>query len=612
MRLLRFKVGPLLILNEDESPLVYLDTEATQITEKADLNSFREISVTHPLKHKDGRDYSQFIKPGKKVFWFNTTEGDSCLYVIDGAVKADYDANSISFTAHEVAAELQDLPPVWVDPAVSDEFLDASISSIWTLQTNGGTITEGKGYLSLYAPSGAKCIWGGSTYKSPCIAKISLLEGNSFTVMAKMEQRDTINLNAAFGLTITDSTNYGYVRIGRHKNSSDGKIYIRSDYRVPGSNEVELQGEEYKDLPNNSPLWFKIEVDSTGKVTPSWTVDLKEWTNHTTYTLSSWTPTQAGVYVRNWVYQSSYNAIKAYVHSFSYIPWKGRVVDITSSYLNGLTGNRFTVSSIPSGLKARLGGLLDPYSIIKKACEDNDLLLFFEYDYDVDTDTISRYMKLVEDSGEIKGVIDFGEDVGSLDITIDESSTYAAVAPKIDDLNDIDQIIPILDEFRNMSVSKGSNIASHVYVDQQKNYVYGPNVAAPFAKASNSYMLTADNSNANYQKVKVPNVPDEYRVAYVNITRADHHINLYWTLAEKLSSLISTKLTINFDYFERDADISQFRYRVGDWIVLRIPGYDEGIQFRVQSTEKNPHEPASLKMGLGDEPIRFTKLHKRR
>lgn len=221
-------------------------------------------------------------------------------------------------------------------------------------------------------------------------------------------------------------------------------------------------------------------------------------------------------------------------------------------------------------------------------------------------------MKLVEDSGEIKGVIDFGEDVGSLDITIDESSTYAAVAPKIDDLNDIDQIIPILDEFRNMSVSKGSNIASHVYVDQQKNYVYGPNVAAPFAKASNSYMLTADNSNANYQKVKVPNVPDKYRVAYVNITRADHHINLYWTLAEKLSSLISTKLTINFDYFERDADISQFRYRVGDWIVLRIPGYDEGIQFRVQSTEKNPHEPASLKMGLGDEPIRFTKLHKRR
>ena len=193
---MRFKVGPLLILNPDETPLVYLDSDAVTVTEKSALNSFREIRVNHPLIHDDGRDYSRYIRPGMKMFWYTTTEGDSCLYVIDGAVKYDYDANTVDFTAHEAAAELQDLPPVWVDPVVADNFQDARIGQQWTTTTNGGQITEGKGYLQLHASQGTQIVWGGaSTYRSPCIAHTPLLEGNSFTLITRiihMEQEHPV------------------------------------------------------------------------------------------------------------------------------------------------------------------------------------------------------------------------------------------------------------------------------------------------------------------------------------------------------------------------------------------------------------------------------------
>lgn len=601
---MRFMVGPILILDPDETPLVYLDSDAVTVTEKSALNSFREIRVTHPLRHSDGRDYSRYIRPGRKLFWHSTTEGDSCLYIIDGAIKLDYDANLIDFTAHEAGVELQDLPPVWIDPVVTDNFMDASIGSQWGLTLNGGQITEGRGYLQLYASAGTQLVWGGgSSYRSPCIARVQLLEGDSFTVTARITPR-VMNKDAAFGLAVTDSTLEAFYRIARHY-SSDGKHYVRTDYRNPGGTETQVQADEYKDLPVMAATWYRVEVDGDGKATTSWSPDGVTWTSHTTTQLT-WTPTRAGVFIRNWA--DLYSSMNAHVTSFKYIPWKGRLVDITDQFLTSLTGGRFTATGTPSGLKARLGGLQDPHTIIQRICEENNLLVSFSYVYDADTDTINRELRLLEDSGEVKAVLRLDEDMEGLDVTIDESGVAVAAAPRFGSSNDVEKLIPVLQEFRELTVTAGSSIPSQVYTDSQNRLVYGPSVPAPYGKATGSYLVVAGDSDAEYQKIVAPGASDESRVVHVDVSQADHPLNLYWDLAGKLDESKTRKLTLSFDYMERDPVAAEFRYRAGDRVAVQLPGWDGAAEFRVHSTEKNPHEPASLKMELGEEPIRLIKL----
>lgn len=602
---MRFMVGPILILDPDETPLVYLDSDAVTVTEKSALNSFREIRVTHPLRHSDGRDYSRYIRPGMKMFWYTTTEGDSCLYVIDGAVKYDYDANTVDFTAHEAAAELQDLPPVWVDPVVADNFQDARIGQQWTTTTNGGQITEGKGYLQLYASQGTQIVWGGaSTYRSPCIAHTPLLEGNSFTLITRIIPMPTLNNEAPFGLAITNNNFEAFYRIERRW-SNDGKHYVRTDYRNPGGTETQVQSDEYKDLSVMAATWFMLEVDADGKATTSWSPDGVSWTSHTTTQLT-WTPTRAGVFIRNW--SPDYNFVKARATTFKYIPWRGRLVDVTDEYLTNLTGGRFTATGTPSGLQARLGGLQDPHTIIQRICEENNLLVSFSYVYDADTDTINRELRLLEDSGEVKAVLRLDEDMEGLDVTIDESGVAVAAAPRFGSSNDVEKLIPVLQEFRELTVTAGSSIPSQVYTDSQNRLVYGPSVPAPYGKATGSYLVVAGDSDAEYQKIVAPGASDESRVVHVDVSQADHPLNLYWDLAGKLDESKTRKLTLSFDYMERDPVAAEFRYRAGDRVAVQLPGWDGAAEFRVHSTEKNPHEPASLKMELGEEPIRLIKL----
>ncbi len=603
---MRFKVGPLLILNPDETtPLVYLDSDAVQVTEKVTFNSFRELRVNHPLIHDDGRDYSRYIRPGMKMFWYTTTEGDSCLYVIDGAVKYDYDANTVDFTAHEAAAELQDLPPVWVDPVVADNFQDARIGQQWTTTTNGGQITEGKGYLQLYASQGTQIVWGGaSTYRSPCIAHTPLLEGNSFTLITRIIPMPTWNKSTPFGLAITNNNFEAFYRIGRHW-SNDGNHYVRTDYRNPGGTETQVQSDEYKDLSVMAATWFMLEVDADGKATTSWSPDGVSWTSHTTTQLT-WTPTRAGVFIRNW--SPYYNSVKVRATTFKYIPWRGRLVDVTDEYLTNLTGGRFTATGTPSGLQARLGGLQDPYSIIMKVCEDNGLQASFRYRYDADDGGIKRELLLTSVDDTVRGVLRLGEDIAGLEVTIDESSVASAAAPRLTALNDAEKLIPVLQEYRELQVTRGASIPSQVYTDSQNRQVYGPNVSAPYGKTGGVYVVVAEDSDAEYRRIITPGVPDEARVVYVDVSQADHPLNLYWDLAGKLDEARTRKITLTFDYIEKSPDAAEFRYRVGDLLRIILPGEDEAAEFRVQTTEKNPHEPAALKMELGEEPIKFTRI----
>ena len=106
----------LAILNPNEQLIGYLHPKYLDVTETVDsLTALRTIVITHPLfdnKKENLNYYNNLLIHGNKVFWSNTPNGDSCLYVLQDNKVVDQQKNTVVITAEEVATELNDLPPI--------------------------------------------------------------------------------------------------------------------------------------------------------------------------------------------------------------------------------------------------------------------------------------------------------------------------------------------------------------------------------------------------------------------------------------------------------------------------------------------------------------------
>lgn len=96
-----------LILNKNEEPLFYLDSEKLDIEETSEMNELRSINFTYPLDSENIQKTRNIFKIGNKI-WIPGTNGlEACLYVISSSVKYDYwDKNYIEVSAEEVLVEL--------------------------------------------------------------------------------------------------------------------------------------------------------------------------------------------------------------------------------------------------------------------------------------------------------------------------------------------------------------------------------------------------------------------------------------------------------------------------------------------------------------------------
>ena len=119
-----------ILLDNHENFIQYLDTELLQIEETDEEYGLRTIDVKYTI---DDIDYAKkLFKNGHKLFIINDSViDDDCLYVINDNIKEDYfKENQVTFTAEDILSELNYAPVI-----TQNEITSANGFSIGT--TNG-------------------------------------------------------------------------------------------------------------------------------------------------------------------------------------------------------------------------------------------------------------------------------------------------------------------------------------------------------------------------------------------------------------------------------------------------------------------------------------------
>ena len=97
----------IVILNQQEEPLKYLDAEQLEITQVSEIGELQRITITYPLDTININLIRELFKIGNKV-WVPEKNGlNACLYVISNSIKYDYwDKSSVKLELEEVLVEL--------------------------------------------------------------------------------------------------------------------------------------------------------------------------------------------------------------------------------------------------------------------------------------------------------------------------------------------------------------------------------------------------------------------------------------------------------------------------------------------------------------------------
>ena len=90
------------ILNPVEKQIGFLNPDQVDIIETNELYKLKTIEITHTLNQK----YDTLLIPGNKIWQQNTTDNNSCLYILRGPKTYNYNENTINIHAIEVAVEL--------------------------------------------------------------------------------------------------------------------------------------------------------------------------------------------------------------------------------------------------------------------------------------------------------------------------------------------------------------------------------------------------------------------------------------------------------------------------------------------------------------------------
>lgn len=134
-----------LVLDQNETPIGYLNPNRVQLSETNELYSLRNIDITHPSFDESNTDptttfirYDNYLANGNKLFLPESPSGDSCLYILLGDNEKDFKGN-INQYAEEAATELTDNGVIRLNTTVTvtSSFLQMVCGELFT----PGTIT---------------------------------------------------------------------------------------------------------------------------------------------------------------------------------------------------------------------------------------------------------------------------------------------------------------------------------------------------------------------------------------------------------------------------------------------------------------------------------------
>src|SRR5690606_24081387 len=143
---------------DHQSILDTLSLDFVRVEETREIGKPRLIKVTHPIREFPDDELSRslsIIRQGNKIWWPETPDSDSCLYVINSEITIDPLMNQITFYAEDVGVELSYLPPVEYPTHFFDRFVH-SLGTRWVTHPSytSGSASVSNGRLTITGNTG--------------------------------------------------------------------------------------------------------------------------------------------------------------------------------------------------------------------------------------------------------------------------------------------------------------------------------------------------------------------------------------------------------------------------------------------------------------------------
>lgn len=233
--------------------------------------------------------------------------------------------------------------------------------------------------------------------------------------------------------------------------------------------------------------------------------------------------------------------------------------------------------------------------------------------------------------------LDLGYNIESLELDVDESDTYTAMAPVIslqetntdttgtvtstdttslstttqaatsNTTTNREELTKILNTWKALQVDQGTQIPMIIESQSDGSYKYTSKWKAPFQKDKDSieiYDTTYTNTRynrivpTNAGKTKYPTT----KVGTVQTSEKDHYA-IYNVLANKLLQKRTPDFTLkcNVKDIQEILGVNNLGYNLWDTVKVKIPGFDYYVTGMITETKKNPHNPGENTITITSE-----------
>lgn len=289
-------------------------------------------------------------------------------------------------------------------------------------------------------------------------------------------------------------------------------------------------------------------------------------------------------------------------------------VTITPSWLNTYFGDYFTIGTVQGGKTFLYSGTIGIMDLLREIETQTSYEFQFRYEYNPETDVIHRYLDFLTQIGKtITEPIQIGYNTDNIVYEDTEADVAIAAAPtgKPSSTDNESSFHTARLAFENLAIVAGTQIPSSREKDDNGTYQDGPLTAAPYSKSSGTTYVSssASNSGALYTEVykKEKSASKVPRTTLFDSSEEDP-INLYWACVGKINEKLQPAIKLTADNMvdiHKIIDFSPTWFNVGDTVALQLPGRYDKVAARVIKTTKDPREPESDAIELGNYNIDF-------
>ena len=580
-----------ILLTGAEDYITYLDPERLELNETREAQGISTLNLTYSLDEDDNPD--TLFQLGNKIWVQGDNQLADTLYVINTKVREDLDEHYITLEAEEVLVELNYVPPT------SQTYLTSTNFNI----SNGNVVVDRK----------ALTFWFGDYYN------IGVVQSTLSTELARLQFTGTMNL----------------MELLRYIEEETGNRFTTQYEKDPYTNQIH----RYLNFlnPRNQNLDWNFRIEYTYPLTiedpePDETVGDYDSTDDTTeYSLeTNTTPmpeqpsldpnttslritTPLGTVITDHTLsdagltgeEDSFTIYLAYSYTNEEYSIRCQVDNVAWDSTNEeyveTTGELESISSDATNF-------LPDRFIVELVDETNNLTY---YQHTVTPVLSSTHMD----------ILDLGYNVEDLNVEVDETDTYTAVAPVLTASTDeytTTQIRTITQNWLNLSVTKGdtvpmiiekvtnnssspsstlsSNYWSRCINNQaQSGYDCWHGTAywvAPFNKRSGELWIEDYvETDTSYSEVNLPQTGrmETYPKILMSECSDENVYQIYNQLALRLREVRYKEINIETEVANLNKGLFN-DYNINDKVYVKIPSSPTLVTAKVIKTTKNPHQ----------------------